>query len=94
MNFVEFVKKFPTEDACIKHFKQVKEVKGIICKKYGSAHHSWNKFHKSHDCKECGYRTTLKSGTVMESSNLPYRYWLNAIFLMTMTKKGISAKEM
>jgi hypothetical protein len=94
MNFVEFVKKFPTEDSCIKHFKLIKESKGIVCKRCGSAHHRWNKFHKSHDCSRCGYRTTLKSGTVMESSNLPYRYWLYAIFLMTMTKKSISAAEM
>jgi len=94
MNFVEFVKKFPTEASCIRYFKQVKESKGIVCKKCGNTHHYWNKTHKSHDCSECGYRTTLKSGTVMESSNLPYIYWLYAIFLMTMTKKGISAAEM
>jgi DNA-directed RNA polymerase subunit RPC12/RpoP len=94
MNFVEFVKKFPTEASCIRYFKQVKESKGIVCKKCGNTHQYWNKTHKSHDCSECGYRTTLKSGTVMESSNLPYIYWLYAIFLMTMTKKGISAAEM
>ena len=94
MNFVEFVKKFPTEASCIRYFKQLKESRGIICKKCGSTHHYWNKTHRSHDCSECGYRTTLKSGTVMESSNLPYKYWLYAIFLMTMTKKGISAVEM
>ena len=94
MNFVEFVKKFPSEASCINYFRQIKESKGIVCKKCGSTRQSWNKFHKSHDCLECGYRTTLKSGTVMQSSNLPYRYWLYAIFLMTMTKKGISAAEM
>ena len=94
MNFIEFVKKFPTEEACINHFRRTKEAKGIVCKKCGSSHLSWNKFHKSHDCMQCSFRNTLKGGTVMESSNLPYRYWLYAIFLMTMTKKGISAKEM
>jgi len=94
MNFIDFVKKFPTEAKCIEHFKKVKEAKGVVCKRCGSTYHTWNKFHKAHDCRHCGYRTTLKSGTVMESSNLPYRYWLYAIFLMTMTKKGISAAEM
>jgi hypothetical protein len=29
----------------------------------------------------------------MESSNLPFQYWLNAIYLMTVTKKSISAAE-
>lgn len=45
-------------------------------------------------CKECRTRTTLRSGTVMESSNLPFRDWFIAMHLMTATKKGISAKEM
>ena len=94
MNLVEFVKKFPTESSCIKHFQLIKESKGIVCKRCGNTQHRWNKFHTSHDCSICGYRTTLKSGTVMESSNLPYRYWLYAIFMMTMTKKSISASEM
>ncbi|MFT6747482.1 MAG: hypothetical protein ACJAZ2_001835, partial [Glaciecola sp.] len=27
------------------------------------------------ECKKCHYRTSLKSGTVMENSKLPYHYW-------------------
>lgn len=30
----------------------------------------------------------------MQDSNLPIRVWLKAMYLMTMTKKGISALEM
>jgi hypothetical protein len=30
----------------------------------------------------------------MESSKLPFQYWAYAIYLMTMTKKGMSAKEL
>lgn len=56
--------------------------------------HYWNTTYNSHDCKHCHYRLTLRSGTVMESSKLPFQYWLYAIYLMTMTKKGISALEL
>jgi hypothetical protein len=94
MNFIDFVKKYPSEASCIKHFREVKEAKGIVCKKCGSTRHYWNKTYNSHDCCNCRYRTTLRSGTVMESSNLPFQYWLYAIYLMTMTKKGISGKEL
>jgi len=93
MNFIDFVKKYPNEASCILHFREVKERKGIICKKCGNTHHYWNKTYNSHDCSNCAYRTTLRSGTVMESSKLPFQYWLYAIYLMTMTKKGISASE-
>ena len=94
MNFIDFVKRYPTESSCIEHFRKVKESRGITCKKCGSTQHYWNKVHKAHDCCHCRYRTTLRSGTVMEASKLPFQYWLYAIYLMTMTKKGISAKEM
>lgn len=93
MNFIDFVKQHPDEESCIQHFRSIKEEKGIVCASCGNTSHYWNKAHKSHDCKECGYRTTLRSGTVMESSKLPFHYWLYTIYLMSMTKKGISAKE-
>lgn len=88
MNFIDFVKKYPDEASCIRHFRAVKERKGVVCKKCGNTHHYWNKTYNSHDCSKCGYRTTLRSGTVMESSKLPFQYWLYSIYLMTMTKKG------
>jgi len=94
MNFIDFVKKYPNEISCIAHFRQAKESKGIVCKKCGSTRHYWNRTYKAHDCCTCRYRTTLRSGTVMESSKLPFQYWLYAIYLMTMTKKGISALEL
>ena len=94
MNFIDFVKRYPTEASCIKHFREVKEAKGVVCKKCGSTRHYWNKTYNSHDCCTCRYRTTLRSGTVMESSKLPFQYWLYAIYLMTMTKKGMSALEL
>jgi hypothetical protein len=37
---------------------------------------------------------SLKSGTLLESSKLPYQCWFIAIHLMTATKKSISALEM
>ena len=93
MNFIDFVKKYPDDASCVLHFREVKERMGVVCKKCGNTHHYWNKTYNSHDCSSCGYRTTLRSGTVMESSKLPFQYWLYAIYLMTMTKKGISAVE-
>jgi hypothetical protein len=93
MNFIEFAKQHPDEDSCIQHFRKIKEEKGIICAKCGNATHYWNKTHKAHDCKACRYRTTLRSGTVMESSKLPFQYWLYTLYFMSMTKKGISAAE-
>jgi hypothetical protein len=94
MNFKDFIKHYTDEESCIGLFKEYRLKQGITCKKCGSTEHYWNKAHTAFDCKHCRYRTTLRSGTVMESSKLPFQYWAYAIFLMTMTKKGISAKEL
>ena len=35
----------------------------------------------------------MKSGTIMENSNLSYLIWYKTMFLLTTTKKGFSSKE-
>jgi transposase-like protein len=55
--------------------------------------HYWKKDKEMYECSFCGFRTSLKSGTVMHKSKLPYRYWLLAFHLITATKKGFSSKE-
>ena len=42
---------------------------------------------------DCKHEMTLRSGTVMQGSNLPIRDWFAAMFLLTATKRAISAKE-
>lgn len=94
MNFIEFAQHYPDEASCKALVKSYREKEGIVCRKCGGTEHYWNTGVDAFDCKKCGTRTTLKSGTVMESSKLPFQYWIYAIYLLTMTKKGISALEL
>lgn len=48
----------------------------------------------NYQCKKCKTRTSLRSGTVMHASNLPFRYWFIAMHLLTSTKKTFSALEL
>ena len=92
MNLFSFSAHFGTEDDCRNHFKSERDKIGIICK-CGSREHFWIKSRLSYECKKCRSRTSLKSGTVMENSNLPFLIWYKTMFLMSVTKKGFSAKE-
>lgn len=94
MNLLSFYKKFPDEDACIKHLKEQREQVGVTCSKCGCIHHYWKSYRNQWQCKQCGHRTTLTAGTVMHNSKLPLMYWLIAIHLLTSTKKSFSAKEL
>lgn len=94
MNVLDFTKKFPNEAACKEHFKEMRIKQGIVCKDCGSKEHYWLAPKSQFECKECHFRTTLKSGTIMQSSHISYRVWFLTILFMTTTKKGISACEM
>tara|TARA_Y100001935_G_C17200454_1_gene454781 strand:- start:6 stop:929 length:924 start_codon:yes stop_codon:yes gene_type:complete len=94
VKLIKFIEAFPDEKSCKFHFKSVREQQGIICKKCGSKKHYWLKAKFQWQCSECNFRTTLRSGTMMENSNLPFRKWYLAMAFMSYSKKGISAKEL
>ena len=47
-----------------------------------------------HKCYQCRKPFTVKVGTIFESSHVPLRYWLQAMYLMASSKKGISANQL
>ncbi len=94
MKIYEFTKHFPDENSCKMHFKSVREREGIKCKKCPSTEHYWLQSKWQWQCKSCRFRTTLRSGTIMESAKLPFYKWYLCMAFMSATKKGISALEM
>lgn len=93
MKFSEFYDKYKDETECKEKFRQIREQTGLSCKQCKGKEHYWKKDKWQWQCKDCGFRTTLRSGTVMESSKLPYRYWFAAMHFLTVNKKSFSAKS-
>jgi transposase-like protein len=93
MNIFSFTANFDSEEACREHFKIERERQGVTCTKCGHKEHYWIKSRWSFECKKCRSRTSLRSGTVMQGSNLPFLVWYKTMFLMSATKKGFSSKE-
>lgn len=93
MKFSYFYSRYNNEASCKLKFKSIREQEGISCKKCKGTAHYWKRDKWQWQCKACGFRTTLRSGTVMESSNLPYRYWFSAMHFLTVNKKSFSAKS-
>ena len=94
MNLIDFNRQFPNEEACRQHLKAVREQQGVVCSKCGHAHHYWKGYRNQWQCKRCGHRTSLTSGTVMHGTKLPLLYWFIAIHLLTSTKNTFSASEL
>jgi hypothetical protein len=94
MNLLNFTQQYPDKQACIARFKAQRDQNGVVCQKCGSIAHFWLKNKLSYECKRCHSRQSLRSGTVMEHSKLPFRYWFVAMHLLTGTKKSFSASEL
>lgn len=45
-------------------------------------------------CGECRKQFTVRIGTVFEESHIPMTKWLQAIYLMCSSKKGISSNQL
>lgn len=94
MNIINFINRFPDEASCIDFIKEQRSQQGVICKKCTGSRHYWLENKHSFQCASCGFRTSIRSGTVMENSNLPIRIWMMTITFITATKKGFSASEL
>lgn len=45
-------------------------------------------------CRSCRKQFTVRVGTVFESSHVPLHKWLQAVYLMCASKKGVSAHQL
>ena len=45
-------------------------------------------------CGQCKGQFTVRMGTIFEESKLPMTKWLQAIYLMSSSKKGVSAHQL
>ena len=48
----------------------------------------------TYKCYQCRKPFTVKVGTIFEASHVPMRHWLQAMYLMAGSKKGISSNQL
>jgi transposase-like protein len=48
----------------------------------------------AYKCYQCRQKFTVKIGTVFEDSHVPMRLWLQAMYLLCSSKKGISSNQL
>ncbi len=94
MNLLNFISQYPDESSCRNKFKEFRDKHGVSCPHCGHTEHYWKKDKECYECKKCRKRQSLRANTVMHGSQLPFRYWFIAIYLLTSTKKSFSALEL
>jgi len=95
MTFFEFMKRFPTEDAIIKHFLEIRYPNGVSCNHCGSGRvYQESKRKKVFGCNGCMSTFSPFKDTIFEKSSTDLRKWFYAIHLFLNGKKGISGLQL
>ena len=89
---------FPDEDTARKWYEQQVWPNGPRCPKCGTDNVQCGIKHKTmtHRCREClgKPRFSVRTGTLLQSSKLPFRTWVIAICLVTTGIKGTSSMKL
>ena len=101
LSFMEVANMFRDEDTAREWIAEHRWPDGPYCPKCGSFNVQCNIKHKTmtHRCRDCmtGKSKTMfsiKTGTVMEGSNLKYRPWAVGIYMFMTNIKGISSTHL
>jgi transposase-like protein len=90
-----FNAQFPNDTECLEFLKEQKYPSGLVpCAKCGTE----RKHHRvtgrpAYACDYCGSMISPMAGTIFEKSSTSLRTWFYAMYLMSATRCGISAKQ-
>ena len=90
----EFHEMFPDEASAVAWFENTRWPTGRYCPHCGSLTTVECTRPQPYRCKDCRKHFSAKTGTVMQSSKLPVKKWLYAMYLMNVSKKGLSSLQL
>lgn len=82
------------EELALSLFKDYRIKIGIICKKCSNRDHYWLASKNQFQCKSCKFRTTIRSGSIMESCKLPLTYFFITLTLLIKTEGKLTVEEL
>ena len=94
VNFIEFMKRFQTEEQCRQFLFSLRWPDGFICPRCGSKHFCEVKHRRVYHCLKCGHQASVTANTIFHKSHTPLNKWFLAVFLMAQDKRGISAAKL
>ena len=93
-SLIEFQNEFSTEEACVKHLREMRWPDGFRCPRCGHNEAWLIRTRNVLDCKSCRTKTSLTAGTIFHKSRTPLVKWYWLIYHMAMDKVGVSISEM
>ena len=96
VSLVELLRMFPDNETAERWFAQERWGNEPYSSHYGSLNVQSGAIHRTmpYRCRDCRRRFSVRTGTVMEGSNLGYQTWALAIYLLTTSLKGVSSMKL
>ena len=95
ITLVQLCDMFPTEESAREWFEARIWPNGRHCPHCGSTRtHDAGHNHMPYRCSDCRGYFSVKTGTVMHKSHIPFRKWVFAIYLHLTSLKGVSSMKL
>lgn len=91
--FEKFERNFIDEQKCIDYLYDLRWKNGWQCPRC-MYNEYWKVGDMKYKCKECGYQSTIISGTLLQRSHLSISKWLKAVWYVANEKSCANALEM
>jgi transposase-like protein len=93
MNLPKLIEQFGSDEKCRARLTELRWPNGITCPRCESKSISRVIERDQYDCNACRYQFSVTSGTIFHDTHLSLSKWFLAIYLMTESKKGMSALQ-
>ena len=90
----EFVRRFPTEEACGGYLEQLRWPSGFCCPNCEARGTPWRQTRGRLVCPACRHQTSVTTGTILDKTRTPLTTWFEAAWHLTTAKNGFSAKTL
>jgi transposase-like protein len=94
IDLMKLIVKFDTDEKCRIALEKLRWPDGVRCIRCGSEKISRNYKRNQFECTPCGHHFSVTAGTIFHDSHLPLRKWFIAIYLISESKKGVSALQL
>ena len=95
MDLITLMDKYNCDDKCRDVLEGIRWPDGAVCPRCGREDiPELSKPPGVFQCASCSYQFTVTAGTIMHDTHLSLRKWFLAIYIMCVSKKGVSANQL
>ena len=94
MDLISLFEKFGNDEKCRMYLEKLRWPEGVRCVRCDSDKISRIYKRNQFACDSCQYQFSATAGTIFHDSHLPLMKWFAAIYLLSESKKGMSALQL